>query len=89
MKQDNLALKRFAELAEAYKDVKIIDAKNSYGTKYVDKPTWQKWATSVLNLIQKTFGEKSPHYLNFSELYIKFTYSVDDLETAMGIFFSD
>jgi hypothetical protein len=30
---------------------------------------WRQWATSAMHLIQITFGETSPHYLNFKKAY--------------------
>jgi hypothetical protein len=48
---------------------------------------WRQWASSAMHLIQTTFGETSPHYLNFKKAYDNcagYSYQFDDLK---GVFF--
>lgn len=86
MKQDTLALKRFDELTKAFRATNFIQpSNNAYLGDSVAKAPWQKWATSVLSLLQITFGESSPHFNNFSRLYNGFQYNPSELDVANAI----
>lgn len=41
-------------------------------TYYVDSPEVKGWGTSVLNLLQRAFGESSAHYKRFEEYFNKY-----------------
>lgn len=79
MKLDDLVLKRFKELEEEKKQIVITDSS-------VETGGWHKWATSVLNLLQRVFGEGSVHYQNFQKLYEDFYFYESSLASAYGIF---
>lgn len=73
MRLDPIIMRRFAEL-EA-KAEPVLKAKTpGVGTTYFKVPSgaYKEWATNVLNLLQRTFGESSIHYKNFSGHYANF-----------------
>jgi len=74
MKMDKLVEQRFDGLEQ--KADAILAAKQFYfrsdeGITYfkVDTPKFTAWATSVLSLLQRVFGEGSIHYRHFEETY--------------------
>ena len=74
MKTDKLVEQRFDELeqrAEAILADKKFAFTSNDGVNYfkVDTPSFRAWATSVLNLLQRVFGESSIHYRHFDETY--------------------
>jgi len=72
MKTNPLVTKRFRELSEkatAIADAKTLDfVSDDDGTSYyaIDCADFSGWATSVLNLLQRVFGEDSIHFQHFS-----------------------
>jgi hypothetical protein len=79
--------KRFVELEKAYSAIPWQRSSNS-SNRYAPEGSWQKWATSSENLIHATFGEQSPHYKNFRQVYGQcngYEYEVDRLK---GVFLS-
>jgi len=60
--------KRFIELESSFKIMPFRSYPSGDGS-YVPDGYWQKWATSVQNLIRAVFGEHSPHYENFIKAY--------------------
>jgi hypothetical protein len=52
--------RRFTELEKAFSTLPFKPSSDR-DSRYVPEGDWQKWATSVQNLIRATFGEQSPH----------------------------
>jgi hypothetical protein len=50
---------------------KKFDFRDGNGTEYfkIEGPILRAWATSVLNILQRVFGENSIHYRHFSESF--------------------
>lgn len=70
--------RRFAELATKAHTVaqqKKYAFTGDSGQQYFKVPSgpFKEWATNVLNLLQRTFGEESVHYRHFSDHYARFT----------------
>jgi hypothetical protein len=87
MKQASIALRRFAELDEAYLQIEIPEQEEgSLPSDEVDYPSWLKWNTSVLNLVQRTFGEHSPHFINFSKAVSEYCHDSNSLRVARAVF---
>ena len=62
-----LFTKRFQELKSQSDSIPFEHGE--YGSVYVERGEWEKWATSAESLIKSVFGKESPHYQNFkSEL---------------------
>jgi hypothetical protein len=83
MKQDVRIQTRFAELEKAMTSVCL--RKDEEGS-YVDDESWQKWSTSVLNLLHTAFGQDSVHFNNFKTIHDKFDGYPSNLESARGVF---
>jgi hypothetical protein len=83
MSSKALITKRFAELQQGAEMVGIRS--NQLGS-FVHSETWQQWATSVLNLFQRAFGEDSVHFRNFSKIYNAFHGYASEFERARGVF---
>jgi len=66
----NLFAKRFKELEE---ECNSFPSRITSGTTISSVPNglWQKWATSVQNLIKAVFSKDSPQYENFTNLFGK------------------
>lgn len=91
MHLDPIITRRFSELrqkAEATIAAKVVEFHDQQGTPYYKVPagTYKEWATSVLNLLQRTFGESSVHYRHFNESYGAFQGWLSDVESSFGIF---
>ena len=76
MKIDKLIAKRFDELdekAQAVYETCEPDFVSEKGIVYrtISSSEFQEWSTSVMNLLQRAFGEESVHFQNFSENYRK------------------
>jgi hypothetical protein len=90
MKTDKLVLQRFDELeqkATTIKEKRVFDFQSNEGVKYfnIDSASFRGWATSVLNILQRVFGEESVHYRNFDELYRDIHYSEIYFEECRAI----
>lgn len=91
MKIDDLIKKRLEELeqkAEAISANKVFAFEGEDGVRYfkVNAPDSRAWATSVMNLLQRVFGEDSPHYKNFSQHYQHFHGYEENFENCRAIF---
>lgn len=91
MKLDNLVRKRFDELkakAESIYQQKEFDFQNENGKAYFTVPSApvKGWGTSVLNLIQRAFGEDSAHYRNFMDHFNNYDGWESSLNTLVAIF---
>jgi hypothetical protein len=92
MKKNPLVMQRFQELAEkaaaiaAAKTLDFIDRDS--GTHYYDinYADFSGWATSVLNLLQRVFGEDSIHFQHFSRDADKVGDSEYSFRSAVAIF---
>ncbi len=74
---NKLIVQRFAELnnkAKAILEAKEFDFSSEEGVSYytVSSPDVTSWATSVLNLLQRVFGENSVHFKQFHERFTAF-----------------
>lgn len=76
MHTDKLILQRFDELQAKAGEVKktYCDPFGSTGRiiHHVNGASFNEWATSVLNLLQRVFGDGSAHYKNFEHFYREF-----------------
>ena len=91
MHLDPIIVRRFGELntkAEAVLAAKVLDFVTQEGKPYYKVPSdmYKEWATNVLNLLHRTFGESSIHYRNLAEHYVKFEGWVSDFNDSYGIF---
>lgn len=64
MKIDEVIKRRFEELAQSAKNLGSIGVE---GTSYVNPEILHMWASSVLNLFKRAFGEKSTCFQSFSQ----------------------
>jgi hypothetical protein len=85
MRINELVTQRFSELTEKAVDVAKTRQEDSFET-LVSSEKFHEWATSVLDLLQRAFGENSAHYLNFERNYKAFNGAFDRFETCKGIF---
>jgi hypothetical protein len=85
MKIDTLIKQRFSEL-----EAQIAQVERAYGAPGCNKSdeAVPRWATSVLNLLQRVFGEDSIHYQNFYEEYNHYRYSTFSFSSCKGIFYA-
>lgn len=84
MTMDALVRQRFCELDKrAGQEILVAHPDGSVS---VDGETCHGWATSVLSLFQRVFGEDSVHYRLFSEQYAKFLGYVWEFEACRGVF---
>lgn len=77
MRLDPIVSRRFFELqqkADAVVAGKKFDFRSMEGIPYYKVPSelYKEWATNVLSLLQRSFGESSIHYQNFFAHYAKF-----------------
>jgi hypothetical protein len=85
---NKLIQQRFSELLEKASAVQKTyhspfgDDKKYY---HVDSEIFREWGTSVLGLLQRVFGEDSPHYRNFGVEYRQFHGFSEDFENCRGI----
>lgn len=91
MHLDPIIVRRFGELntkAEAVLAAKIVGFITQEGTPHYKVPSdmYKEWATNVLNLLHRTFGESSIHYKNLAEHYSKFEGWISDFKDSYGIF---
>lgn len=91
MRLDPIVAKRFSELltkGEAIDAVKFTNFTDMDGKRHMSIPgaAFKEWATSVLSLLQRTFGESSPHYKNFLEHYSSFNGWLSDYQDSLGIY---
>jgi len=92
MKLDKLIRKRFTELekkAEAISATRQFAFRHTHNrTEYHKIPSaaFRAWGTSVLNLLQRAFGEDSVHYQNFHEHYKQFTEWEYEFKDCRAIF---
>ena len=76
MHLDPIILRRLQELqlkGEGVIAAKILDFTDSEGKSYFKVPTasYKEWATNVLNLLQRTFGDNSIHFQNFKQHFVE------------------
>src|ERR1700741_1714132 len=91
MKLDSIIQRRFVELKEKGESIpkaKILDFTSIEGKPYYKVPSslYKEWATNVLNLLSRTFGENTPHYKHFAEHYSSFEGWVSNFEDSFAIF---
>jgi len=90
MRLDSLVQKRFSELEQQARDLSeehlaalISKGADAY---YIDYSGFKGWATRVLNLLQRAFGENSIHFKQFYEHANLFRGNVSEFETCREIF---
>ena len=91
MHLDPIITRRFSELrikGEAALGSKVVTFVDHEGKTFYNVPSgiYKEWATNVLNLLQRTFGESSVHYKHFAESYVSFQGYVSNVEDSFGIF---
>ncbi len=87
MRMDRLISRRFSELVEKADEIEAsLRQESSRGSVIVDSGNFKKWATNVLSLLQRTFGEDSIHYQNLYEEYKAFTGFRRDFRVCRAIF---
>jgi hypothetical protein len=91
MHLDPLITRRFSELrtkGETMLAAKVVEFQDHEGNSFFKIPagTYKEWATNVLNLLQRTFGESSVHYRHFADSYSAFQGWVSSAEESFGIF---
>lgn len=86
MKTDPIIMKRFEELEVKAHGVQAT--KEPYGGNFykIDSVKYQEWAISVLNLLQRIFGEPSVHFKQFIILHSNFQGFIDTFENCLGVF---
>jgi len=90
MALDPVVSRRFDELtakADAVAKLKEHSFTSDTGKQYFDIPPapFRGWGTSVLNLIQRTFGEDSVHYRHFDQQYASFDGSESSFRNCRSI----
>lgn len=85
MKLDKLIEQRFSELEEKASAVGKTLTRGTYSTN-VNSGKFNEWATNVLALIQRVFGEESPHYKNFNSSYDPKDSSYHLFDNCVGVF---
>lgn len=79
MRLDPMVSRRFAELSSkgeavlAAKKVDFVSRDNGVAHHKVPSGVYMEWATNVLSLLQRTFGESSIHFKHMAQQYEKFT----------------
>jgi hypothetical protein len=91
MALDPVVTRRFNELwakGDAVAKLKKYSFTGDSGRQYFTIPSgpFKEWATNVLNLIHRTFGEASVHYRHFEEHYAKFAGHDYEFEDCQSIF---
>lgn len=86
MLKDTFA-RRFIELEASFDSIPFAAYQYVEGN-HVPDGHWQKWATSVQNLILAVFGETSPHYKNFLASYAKCDGDGSLVRTLKALFLS-
>jgi len=79
--------KRFEELQKQSEELPFRP-NDGYPGNHVEAGDWQKWATSVQNLVAAVFGENSPHYTNFTKAFSGCNSQEYDVRILQGIFSS-
>lgn len=85
MKINSIVLQRLNELEEKAKSVAQTSFVNFSGAG-VSTELFHEWSTSVLNVLQRIFGETSVHYQKFSSLTEKFNGGEFEFQSCHGIF---
>jgi len=82
---DQIIIKRFQELEDQAKDIEATKKPTSggFGT---DTVKFHEWSTSVLNILQRVFGEDSVHYRNFHQAYKDYNGWYYQYEVCKGVF---
>jgi hypothetical protein len=81
---DDIITRRLTELEEESERIKKPgDERNSY---YVGIGDFRKWTTSVLNLLQRAFGEDSVHFQSFNKQAQDIQGYTREFEVLLGIF---
>lgn len=83
-----LISKRFAELEAKIQDVLSTRKERGRGewSDSYDDATMHQWMTSVLNLLQRVFGESSIHYRNFEKESGNYPSDIFRFGSCTGIF---
>lgn len=81
-------VRRFRELQEQSESLPFHRSGEGMSGSHVPTGVWQKWATSVQNLIRAAIGEDSPHFTNFTSALENCAGYDDDVKALQGIFLS-
>ena len=83
MRTRDMVAQRFAELEQ---QMDKIERKQGQMTDSAPNDQWHQWATSVLHILQSTYGTDSSHYKNFDRIYSTYTGWWSEVEGAKGVF---
>lgn len=81
---DGTLSKRFAELEAQMNSLRAGLDENDL--RAYETSSWQQWATSAQHILRASFGETSPHYLNFAAGYAKCHGWEHQVNALKGIF---
>ena len=80
--------RRFSELKVSFSSIQFRPHGSGMSGAYVPDGQWQKWATSVQNLVLAVFGKPSPHYQNFVSAYASCRGSDHQVKALHALFLS-
>ena len=83
---NDLFAKRFQDLKSESDSIPF--EYGDYGSVYVERGEWEKWATSAQSLIKAVFGQESPHYQNFASELKDSNGEAHYVKALQGIFMS-
>lgn len=77
---------RFQELEKQANEIPLKSGSRPGEQAVAKDEDFHKWASSALHLIASVFGEKSPHYQNLHEAYLRYLGYASGFFVARGIF---
>ena len=91
MHLDPIVVRRFSELrkkGEAVLAAQSVEFVDTHGKSVYKVPSdaFKEWATNVLNLLQRTFGETAVHYKHFLAHYDSFGGWLSDFNDSFSIY---
>lgn len=87
MKLDQMVLKRLEELDNKVEEIGTKKTTTVYMDEtFINSEMVHAWATSVMNILKKIFGEDSAHYQNFCRHYKNFNGYDYEFDNCKGVF---
>jgi hypothetical protein len=77
---------RFQELEKQANEIPLKPSSRPSEEIVANDEDFHKWASSAIHLVGSVFGEKSPHYRNLYEAYLKYLGYATGFFIARGIF---
>lgn len=84
MQNHDKIVKRFAELDEQIRILPVTS--RAHSPSYYEKADWQQWATSVLSLVHRIFGDDSQHFINMRAAYERCDGTDYTVKAMIGVF---